>query len=481
MVQKVSLPLEGTTAEAILARLAELKAKDADAIGSRIWSLVYYHSPDLHSFLQAVYGQFIAENALNPMAFPSLRRMEREVVSMVGELLHCPLGGAGTMTSGGTESLFLALKAARDHARAKRPYLAQPEVIAPLSAHPAIDKAAHCLGLRVIHTPLRPDGSADVEAMRAAISEKTILLIASAPSYPHGVMDPVTEIAALAQAHGLWCHVDACVGGMVLPFLEQIGIDLLPYDFRVEGVLSMSVDLHKYGYAPKGASVLLYRTRELRRYQFFVYAGWSGGIYPSATFLGTRSGGAIAAAWAVMQYLGRQGYIEAAQVAYETAQKIKQAAAEIPELYIVGSPLMTILAIGAHAPIDIYAIGDRLSERGWFVDRQQLPASLHLTVSRGHARVADAFIADLRAAVEAERQRRARGWLDRAGRKAMRTGLRVLPAGWVRTMARLVSRTANLDQPPRRTAALYGMMGSLPSQGQIETLALDFLDRALDA
>lgn len=481
MPQRAVLPPEGSPAQAVLTRLAELKAKDADAVGSRIWSLVYYHSPELHAFLQAVYGQFIAENALNPMAFPSLRRMEQEAVGMVAELLHCPAEGGGTMTSGGTESLFLVLKAARDYSQAHRPYLAQPEVIAPLSAHPAIDKAAHYLGLKVIHTPLRPDGSADVSAMAAAISEKTILLVASAPSYPHGVLDPVAEIAALAKAHGLWCHVDACVGGMILPFLEEIGVSLPPYDFRVEGVLSMSVDLHKYGYAPKGASVLLYRDRSLRRYQFFVYADWPGGIYPSATFLGTRSGGAIAAAWAVLQHLGRKGYVEAAQLAYATAQKIRQAVSEIPELYVVGAPLATILAIGAHAPIDIYAVGDRLAERGWFLDRQQLPASLHLTVSRGHVRVVDAFIEDLKAAVAAERQRRTKSWLDRASHKAIRTGLRVLPPGWVRTMARLVSRTASLDQPPKRTAALYGMMGSLPSKGQVETLALDFLERALDA
>ena len=474
-----TLPPEGQGAESIEQEILHRKQKDIDALGSRVWSLVYYHSPELHELVQRVYGLYIAENALNPMAFPSLRQMEREVVEMVGSLVHLPPEGAGVMTSGGTESLFLAMKAARDYARRQRPYLSQLEVVAPISAHPAIDKAAHYLGLKVIHTPTDADGAADVAAMEAAISERTVLLVASAPSYPHGVMDPIAEIAALACRHHLWLHVDACIGGMVWPFLEKLGHAVPPWDFRVEGISSLSVDLHKYGYAPKGASVLLYRHRELRRYQFFVYAGWPGGIYPSATFLGTRSGGAIAAAWAVLNYLGEAGYLEATRLAYETTQRLKEAIARLPELYIVGKPQMTILAVGAKPPYDIYVVGDYLSERGWFLDRQQQPASLHLTVSRGHARVVEAFIADLEAAVERARLERRRAVAPRIGRGLVRTGLRLLPARWVRAMARWVSRAAQTNEPPRRTAAMYGMMGSLPSQGQVETLALDFLDQAL--
>ena len=473
------LPPHGQHPEAILSEIHRRKQHDVDALGSRAWSLVYYHSPELHDLVQKVYGFYIAENALNPMAFPSLRQMEREVVEIVGGLVHRPEGGGGTMTSGGTESLFLALKAARDYAVQQRPYLSQMEVVAPISAHPAIDKAAHYLGLRVIHTPTDADGAADVEAMEAAISERTILLIGSAPSYPHGIMDPIPAIASLARRHNLWLHVDACVGGMVWPFLEKLGHPVPPWDFRVEGVTSISVDLHKYGYAPKGASVLLYRSRALRRYQFFVYGGWPGGIYPSATFLGTRAGGAIAAAWAVLHYLGESGYMEATRLAYETTQRIKEAIEALPELYIVGKPRMTILAVGARPPYDIYTIGDGLSERGWFIDRQQKPPSLHLTVSRGHARVVEEFLADLEALIAQVRRQQPSPLSRRIGRSLVRTGLKVLPERWVRAMARWVSRTARSNEPPRRTAAMYGMMGSLPSQGQVETLALDFLDQAL--
>ncbi len=475
------LPSTGRPAETILHDLATRKAQDIDSAGSRLWSLVYYHSPELLELAQKAYALYISENALNPMAFPSLRRMENEIVGIVKELLHAPPDAGGTLTSGGTESIFLALKTARDYARAHKPHIAVPEVVAPLSAHPAFDKAAHYLGLRIVHTPLTSTGAADASAMEAAISERTILLVASAPSYPHGVIDPIADISVLAQKYNLLFHVDACVGGFILPFLEKNGISLPLYDFRVEGVTSMSADLHKYGYTPKGASVVLYRSRFLRRYQFFVYGGWSGGIYASASFSGTRSAGAIAAAWAVLHYLGEAGYKQAAQLAWETTQRIRAAVVEIPGLYIVGEPHATILAIGAHPPLDIYRIGDGLTQRGWFLDKQQNPPSLHLTVTAGHARVVEEFIADLRMVAAEESSRAARrGWRRRVGRTLLRAGLAILPERWVRSMARLVSRTAQADRPPRRTAALYGMMAALPKQDSVEKLVEDFLDKALE-
>ncbi|MCX7606996.1 MAG: aminotransferase class V-fold PLP-dependent enzyme [Bacteroidia bacterium] len=477
-----SFPAQGRPAEEILQQIDHMKSHDMDSTGSRLWSLVYYHSPEVLQLAQEVYARYISENALNPLAFPSLRRMENEVVSIVKGLLHCPPAGGGTMTSGGTESIFLALKAARDYARMHKPHLSHLEVVAPLSAHPAFDKAAHYLGLRLIHTPLDSDGAADVSAMEAAISERTVLLVGSAPSYPHGVVDPIPQIAELAQRKGLLFHVDACVGGFILPFLERIGLPIPPFDFRVEGVTSLSVDLHKYGYTPKGASVILYRERALRRHQFFVYGGWNGGIYASSSFSGTRSAGAIAAAWAVLQYLGETGFVAAAQAAWETTRRIHSAISDIAELYVIGRPAATVFAIGAHPPLDIYALGDALAKRRWFLDRQQRPASLHLTVTAGHARVVEEFIRDLREAVAEERLRLGRGaWRRRMGRTAVRAGLAVLPERWVRSMARWISRTAQTDRPPRRTAALYGMMASLPQQGSVEKLVEDFLDQALGA
>ncbi|MCX8112092.1 MAG: aspartate aminotransferase family protein [Bacteroidia bacterium] len=475
------LPPVGRSAEEILNELKNRKAQDTDSSGSRLWSLVYYHSPDLLDLAQKAYALYISENALNPIAFPSLRRMENEILSIVKSLLNAPSDAAGTLTSGGTESIFLALKAARDYARIQKPHLSTPEVIAPLSAHPAFDKAAHYLGLKIVHTPLTASGAADVAAMEASISERTILLVGSAPSYPHGVIDPIPAIAQLALKYNLLCHVDACVGGFILPFLERNGAALPPYDFRVEGVTSMSADLHKYGYTPKGASVVLYRDRQLRRYQFFVYGGWPGGIYASASFSGTRSAGAIAAAWAVLHYLGESGYKEAARLAWDTTQRIREAVHHIKGLRIIGEPQATLLAIGAEPPIDIYRIGDGLAQRGWFLDRQQNPPSLHLTVTAGHARVVERFIEDLRGVVSEESQyAKSSGWGRRLNRSLLRMGLAVLPERWVRSMARLLSRTAQSERPPRRTAALYGMMAALPKQGSVEKLVEDFLDKALD-
>ncbi|MCS7297160.1 MAG: aspartate aminotransferase family protein [Bacteroidia bacterium] len=475
------LPSVGRSAEDVLRDLEQRKARDTDSTASRLWSLVYYHSPQVLEVAQRAYALYISENALNPLAFPSLRQMENEIVGIVKALLHAPPQAAGTMTTGGTESIFLALKAARDYAFFHKPHIAHPEVIAPLSAHPAFDKAAHYLGLKLIHTPLDPSGKADVRAMEAAISESTILLVGSAPAYPHGVIDPISEIADLAQKYGLLCHVDACVGGLILPFLEKSGIAFPPYDFRVEGVTSISADLHKYGYTPKGASVVLYRQRELRRHQFFIYGSWPGGIYASASFSGTRSAGAIAAAWAVLQFLGESGYIEAAKAAWQATQAIRTAIKEIPELYIVGEPNATILALAAHPPLDIYRIGDGLAQRGWFLDRQQHPASLHLTVTAGHNRVVKRFLEDLRAVVSEEKHRSTqRKWRRQAGKALLRTGLAILPERWVRNMARLITRTAQAQEPPRRTAALYGMMAALPTQGSLEKIVEDFLDKALE-
>ncbi|MCS6790928.1 MAG: aspartate aminotransferase family protein [Bacteroidia bacterium] len=476
------LPKEGRPISDILAQIDSLKEREWNSTDSRLWSLVYYHSPEVLEVARQAYGRYIMENALNPMAFPGVRFMENELVRIAKALLHAPSTSGGVVTSGGTESIFLALKAARDYSRAEKPHLAQPEIIAPLSAHPAFDKAAHYLGLRMIHTPLLPDGSADVQAMEAAISERTILLVGSAPSYPHGVIDPIPAIADLARKYNLLFHVDACVGGFILPFLEKLGIAVPPFDFRVEGVTSLSADLHKYGYTPKGASILLYRERSLRKYQFFTYGSWPGGVYASASFAGTRSAGAIAAAWAVLQYLGEKGLIAAAQAAWDTTQRIRQFVENTPPLYIVGKPNATILAIGAYPPADIYAIGDELSKRGWHIDRQHRPPSLHLTVTVGHARVVEAFLQDLREAVQIEQGRASRrSWQRKLLRSSLQIGMAVLPQRWVRGLSRWISSSARSNRPPRRTAALYGMMAALPSHTSVEKLAEDFLDKALEA
>ncbi|MGQ9863585.1 MAG: pyridoxal phosphate-dependent decarboxylase family protein [Bacteroidia bacterium] len=473
------LPQKGLSSEEILRQLHELKNRDTNWRSAKIWSLVYYKDEALLRLIQDVYSLFISENALNPMAFPSLRYMQNSVVSMVGEILHAPAQAAGVMTSGGTESLFLVVLAAWQHAK-KRIYLHQPQIVAPITVHPAIDKAAYYLGIKVVHVPVDEDGTPSLSEIQKHLTNDTILLVGSAPSYPHGTLDPIVQMAELAQEKQIPFHVDACIGGMMLPFLEELGYELPLYDFRVEGVTSMSVDLHKYGYAAKGASVVIYRDKAMRRNQFFAYLDWPGGIYASPTFLGTKSGGAIASAWAVLQYMGKEGYKEAAQICISATQKLLRALAEIPELYVVGKPCMSIVAFGAYPPLDIYVIADELAQHGWYLDRQQYPPSLHMTITYAHAAIMEDFIASLREVVDTLKKQRRYSWQDRLVSGFARRAVDILPAKWSRQLVRLVQKVGRTPTPTKRMAALYGMLSSFSAKGNARDVVLDFLDKALE-
>ena len=442
----MKMPQHGTSRDDLTTRMEKYRRTDGDAAGARLFSLVYATRPDVTEVAKDAYMRFFSENALNPMTFPSLRRFESEVLAMALDLLHAPEGAAGSMSSGGSESLLLAVKTARDWARAERPDVKDPEILLPVTAHPALHKAAHMVGVRPVVVPVRADFAADVDAAKRLFSERTILVVASAPQYPHGVMDPVAELAALAESRGALCHVDACIGGYFLPFVEKLGHDVPPWDFRVRGVTSISADLHKYAYAAKGASTVLYRTRALRRYQHFVHADWPGGLFGSPSVLGTRPGGAIAAAWAVMNYLGEEGYLELAKRAMDATTRIVRGIAETPGLRVLGKPVMSCVAIGADAAaipgpngegIDLYVLADRMQAHGWRMDRQQSPASLHLTVSPAHDTIADTFIEDLRACTK-----------DVAASGAQAEG----------------------------AAAMYGMLGKIPDRSVVREALLDFMD-----
>lgn len=339
----------------------------------------------------------MSENALNTHAFPSLGRMQSDIVGMVAELLHGDAESAGFMTSGGTESLLLTVLAARERGRAERG-ITEPEMILPASAHAGFEKAAHYFGVRSVRIPVDADWRANPQAMRAALTDRTVLLVGSAPQYPQGVIDPIPALAAIAQEAGISCHVDACMGGMFLPFLERLGDAVPPWDFRVPGVTSISVDLHKYGYTAKGASVLLHRTRTLRAYQTFTTDNWLGGRYGSSGIQGTKSGGAIAAAWAVIRHLGAEGYLRLARSARDTALRLADALRAMPGITLRAAPDATLLAFGCTG-VDAFAVADALWRRGWYVDRQGPPASLHCTVNAIHAPVVDEFIAALAASI----------------------------------------------------------------------------------
>ncbi|MGB9521359.1 MAG: pyridoxal phosphate-dependent decarboxylase family protein [Anaerolineales bacterium] len=400
------LPQKGWEYQQILDAMDTYRKDDVRYRELKAWSLVYYLGEEYTHFLKNAYNLYFSENALNPLAFKSLRRFESEVVSMTAKMLHGDENVVGSMTSGGTESCLLPVVTYRDYWRAERnKAIQEPQMIAPSTIHVAWIKAAHYFGVKMVHVPIEDDYRANVRAIEKKINENTILIVASAPNYPHGIIDPIAEIGALALKYQIPFHVDACLGGFLLPFVEELGYALPVFDFRVEGVTSMSADVHKYGFAAKGASTLLYRSMDYMRHQIFVYSDWQGGIYASSGLLGTRPGGAIAAAWAAMHAFGHQGYLENARIIMETTRKIMDGIQSIPDLEIVGNPQSSIFAYRSKNPtLNIYAVGDQLENKGWHVDRMQKPMALHAMVTPLHAQVADQFLADLREAVEYVKQ-----------------------------------------------------------------------------
>jgi glutamate/tyrosine decarboxylase-like PLP-dependent enzyme len=375
--------------------LERLQSSDVDWRSGRVFSLAYFAGDEVLGVAERAHTMFASANGLNMDAFPSLRRMQSDVVGTVTRWLHGDSQAAGFMTSGGTESILLAVEGARQRGRAERS-ITRPNVVLPTSAHAAFEKACSYFDVESRRVDVGSDWRADPEAMSAAVDDHTVLLVASAPQYPQGVIDPVHDIGAIGLARGINVHVDACMGGVTLPFLERAGYDIAPWDFRVPGVTSISVDLHKYGYTSKGASVLVHANRELRGYHTFVTDNWLGGLYGSSGILGTKSGGPIAAAWAVMSFLGDEGYEELARVARRTCLRLAEAIETIDGLELRARPDSTLVSFGSNADIDVMAIADRLKSRSWYVDRQSPPPSLHCTIHAGHAATIEAFIADVR-------------------------------------------------------------------------------------
>lgn len=397
----VRIPEHGSDRAQVLERLRELRADDADWRGGHTWSLVYHASEEHTAFLKEAYTTFFSENGLNPIAFQSLRRFEAEVVRMTATMLNGDDDVVGTMTSGGSESIMMAVKSYRDHARAARGVTA-PRLVLPVTAHPAFLKACHYLDVEVDLTPIGEDLRADVAAIERAITDQTIALVGSAPNYPHGIIDPIEELASVAESHGVGLHVDACLGGFLLPWVEKLGRDIPPFDFRLPGVTSMSADIHKYGFAAKGASTVLYRGKELRRHQFHAATSWPGGIYISPTAAGTRPGGSIAAAWAALNAIGEDGYLALADAIMETTDRLRDGVEMVDGLRVLGDPAMSVFAFTSDE-VDIYAVGDQLDAKGWHMDRQIKPACLHLMVTPVHADVVGEFLMDLADAVQTVR------------------------------------------------------------------------------
>ena len=393
----MALPEHGRPADDVLSDLDAMAADDVDWKGGKVFSLAYYADADVYDVARAANDRFMSTNALNMAAFPSIRRMHAEVVDTVARWLGGGDDAAGFMTTGGTESLLMAVKAARERGRERG--IDEPEMVLPESAHAAFEKGAHYFGVRSIRIPAGEDYRADVSATADAISDRTVLVVGSAPHYPQGVVDPIAELAEIAAAAGANCHVDACMGGVTLPFMRRLGEDVPPFDFAVPGVTSMSVDLHKYGYTAKGASVIVHRDRELRRHQTFVTDNWTGGTYGSSGVLGTKSGGPIAAAWAVMQHLGDDGYMRLTSDARRATVRLRSRLDAIDGIEVLGPTPVTLIAFRC-TEVDTFAVADVVAREGWYCDRQGPPDSLHCTVHAGHVDTVDAFADAIAAAVD---------------------------------------------------------------------------------
>uniref|UniRef100_A0A672LEG3 sphinganine-1-phosphate aldolase n=1 Tax=Sinocyclocheilus grahami TaxID=75366 RepID=A0A672LEG3_SINGR len=394
------LPAQGLTHKQLFDKIREYETLSespaVDWAKGKVSGAVYWGDEKLTDLLVKVYGEFAWSNPLHPDLFPGVRKMEAEVVRMTCALFNGGPDSCGTVTSGGTESILMACKAYRDMAHERG--IKHPEIIAPVSVHAAFDKAAHYFGMKLIHIPLdKKTMKVDVKAMRRAISRNTAMLVCSAPHFPHGIMDPVIEVAKLAVKYNIPFHVDACLGGFLIVFMEKAGFKLDPFDFRVKGVTSISADTHKYGYAPKGSSVVLYSDKKFRHYQYFVAPNWQGGIYASPSMAGSRPGGIIAACWATMMHMGEKGYVEATKKVVETARKIKAGIRQIDGVFVFGDPEVSVVALGSDV-FDIFRLSNALTSKGWNLNTLQFPSSIHICVTMLHTQpgVAEQFISDVK-------------------------------------------------------------------------------------
>jgi glutamate/tyrosine decarboxylase-like PLP-dependent enzyme len=442
-----ALPKEGLGREATLEIVKALSAREAPRWQSGYVSGAVYHGDPAHvDFLNEVYALASQTNPIHVDVWPSAAKYESEIVRMTARMLGAPSSRAsdeervvGTVTSGGTESILLAMKTYRDRARSRG--VRRPEIVAPTSAHAAFDKAAELFRMPLVRVPVASDFRADVRAMKRAITRNTVVLVGSAPGFPHGVVDPIADLSEIARERGLGLHVDACLGGFVLPWAQRLGYAVPAFDFSLPGVSSMSADTHKYGYAAKGTSVVLYRGAELRRFQYFVNADWPGGLYFSPTLAGSRPGALVAATWAAMVSTGERGYLDATRRILETARAIRVGIEKIPELFVLGHPLWVIAF--ASDTLDIYKVLDRMSSRGWSLNGLQRPPSVHLCVTLRHTEpaVAERFLADLAAAVADVKERPGDG---------------------------------------RGLAPVYGLAASFPVRGAVAELLRRFVDKLYD-
>ncbi|KAL6626541.1 hypothetical protein ACP70R_030267 [Stipagrostis hirtigluma subsp. patula] len=448
---RAELPTIGHS-DQVIKDLETLKAKDADWQG-KCSGTVYIAGSESEGHFELInkaYSMFSHTNPLHQDVFKSVAQLEAEVVAMTAALLGSKeksSGGqiCGNMTSGGTESILLAVKTSRDYMRSKKG-ITKPEMIIAESAHSAYDKAAQYFNIKVRRVPVNKEFLADVKGFRRCINGNTIMMVGSAPGFPHGLIDPIEELGELASRYDICLHVDLCLGGFVLPFARKLGYPIPPFDFSVKGVTSISSDVHKYGLAPKGTSVVLYRNHEIRKIldiinefsiNLLLVTEWTGGLYVSPTIAGSRPGGLIAGAWAAMMSLGLNGYLENTSRIMEVSKKIQKGIEDIPGLFVIGKPDMTVVAFGSDV-VDIFEVNDIMSAKGWHLNALQRPNSLHICVTLQHTSVYEEFLKDLQDSMNTVK--------------------------------------ANPGPISGGRAPIYGAAGKMPDRGMVRELLVEFMD-----
>eukprot|EP00299_Pterocystis_sp_00344_P015208 c7585_g1_i1.p1 GENE.c7585_g1_i1~~c7585_g1_i1.p1 ORF type:complete len:552 (-),score=120.54 c7585_g1_i1:70-1695(-) len=440
-LQMTAIPSQGLPSEQILAALTRWNEKDRSHwTGGKVSGCIYHGQDELSALLSAAQSMFILSNPLHPDVFPMVRKMEAEVVRMVLNIFQGDAEACGTVTSGGTESILMAVRAAKIYARQHKG-IVEPNIIIPETAHAAFQKACEYFEIQLVQVPVDPvTRQADVRAMARMINKNTVLLVGSAPSYANGCIDPIAELGQLALKHDIRLHVDCCLGSFLVAFARIAGYPIPGFDFSVPGVTSISCDTHKYGFAPKGASVVLYRSPELRQCQYFVAPDWCGGIYASPTIAGSRPGAVSAATWAALTHIGMNGYLDITRKIMDAAAFIEKGVRSIDGLRVLGTRHLSIVSfVSDNSKLNIFNINDAMKARGWNLNALQYPASLHICVTFCNHSHAEEFVEDLKAAVQ-----------------------RVL--------------TAKPGEFKDGSAAIYGMAESLPDKSLVVSLSRAYID-----
>lgn len=404
IVRWLELPEDGKSSDWLKDEVDALSRLPAtDWKSGKVSGAIYHGGEELENVITNAMNRYVISNPLHPDIFPGVRKMEAEVVKMILELYNAPAEAAGTTTSGGTESILMACKSYRDWGRDVKG-ITKPEMIIPVSAHAAFDKAAHYFGIKIHHISVNEKTrQVDVARVKRAINSNTVMIVGSAPNFPDGAVDDISSLGRLAKKYNIGLHVDCCLGSFLVPFVKQCGFEMIPFDFQVEGVTSISCDTHKYGFAPKGSSVIMYRSSKWRHYQYSVLTSWPGGVYASPSIAGSRPGSIIAGTWVAMMFVGKKGYLESCKSIVGTAKKLEKVIREeIPELEVLGKPLVSVVAFKEKKGmgVNIYELGDHLSSKGWHLSALQNPPALHIACTRPTINAIDSLIGDLKEGIK---------------------------------------------------------------------------------